>query len=975
MDEEQLVIEFVDEAREHLSDIEAQLLQIEALGADIDDCLVNTVFRAIHSIKGAAGFLGLQTINRLSHSLENVLGKFREHKIIPTPYNVDTLLKGADRLRSLIENVHESNLQDVNELVKAIDAVLEEEHKTKSTVDAKEADAVEAADQASQSDEAESTQEQSAGSTKKGRSRKSTTATKPRASRKKAQPAAKTAASEQTKESAQTGPQVAERAIKTVESTTTSIGEELANHDDSEDGPHDQAEQSQSDHAPSEAIETSVAASNDQAQDASSDNRQPGRPAAAKRTTPEASIRVGVRVLDRLMNLAGELVLSRNQLLRTIGNSRTRTAALDSIAAGLDQVTTELQETIMQTRMQPIGNVFGKFPRVIRDLSSQLGKQVRLEMEGNEVEVDKTIVEAIADPLTHLIRNSADHGVERPDVRRAAGKAEEGVVRLRASHQAGKVVIEISDDGAGMDPAILRQKAVDKGVITAEQAESMSNRESLNLIFAPGFSTAPAITDVSGRGVGMDVVRTNIEKLGGAVEIDSVFRKGTTIRITLPLTLAIVPSMIVSSAGHRYALPQANIVELVRADGQEKRIEWVSGAEVLRLRGNLIPLVRLRSILELNEIAEDDLAEKIEADQVVVIESGATRFALAVDQVLDSEEIVVKPLGRHLTNLSLLAGATILGDGRVAMILDAAGVASRAALSSESDEQEEATDADAAAEANSDYHRLVLLSVSEKDRFAVSMDVVSRIERVTEQQIDSVGGRKVLQYRGGTLPLIEIGEALNVAPHDLNGRLFVIVFQVFGREVGLVAPHLEDIRHCRVDIDGDVCNERGVAGVTVVDGKTTRLLDLYGLCEILRPEWFEEFKKRHPRDEKNRILVCEDSGFFRTFLVRTLREEGYEVFDAEDGELGWEVLNNEPHIDLVVTDVEMPRLDGFGLTERIRTDSRFRHLPVIALTSLADDASIARGHAAGVNEYQVKMNKPALLASLCKLLSKKAVAR
>jgi two-component system chemotaxis sensor kinase CheA len=667
------------------------------------------------------------------------------------------------------------------------------------------------------------------------------------------------------------------------------------------------------------------------------------------------------------MNLAGELVLSRNQLLRTIGNSRTRTAALDSIAAGLDQVTTELQETIMQTRMQPIGNVFGKFPRIIRDLSSQLGKQVRLEMEGNEVEVDKTIVEAIADPLTHLIRNSADHGIEKPEVRRAAGKADEGLVNLRASHQAGKVVIEIIDDGAGMDPATLRRKAVEKGVITAEQADSMSNRESLCLIFAPGFSTAAQITDVSGRGVGMDVVRTNIEKLGGSVEIDSVFRKGTTIRITLPLTLAIVPSMIVASAGHRYALPQTNIVELVRADGQEKRIEWVSGAEVLRLRGNLIPLVRLRNILDVNESSDAEAAE-VHTDQVVVIESGATRFALAVDQVLDSEEIVVKPLGRHLNHLALLAGATILGDGRVAMILDAAGVATQACLTSESDEADENTVNDANAEAADDYHRLVLLSHSANDRFAVSMDVVSRIERVRADQIDAVGGRRVLQYRGGTLPLIGIEEALNVGPAELGSRQFIIVFQVFGREIGLIAPQLEDIRHCRVDIDGDACNERGVAGVTVVDGRTTRLLDLYGLCEVLRPEWFEEFKKKRPIDDRNKVLVCEDSGFFRSFLIRTLREEGYEIFEAEDGEFGWEALQNNPGIDMVVTDVEMPRLDGFGLTERIRSDERFKKLPVIALTSLADDASIARGHSVGVNEYQVKMNKPALLGSISRLI-------
>ena len=755
-----------------------------------------------------------------------------------------------------------------------------------------------------------------------------------------------------------TGSEVADSAIETVETTSSTVNKEIG-------------------------------------EDKNGSAKQPNRAVAnRKAATPEGSIRVGVRVLDRLMNLAGELVLSRNQLMRTIVNSSGRTAALDSIAAGLDQVTTELQETIMQTRMQPIGNVFGKFPRVIRDLSNQLGKQVRLDMDGNEVEVDKTIVEAIADPLTHLIRNSVDHGVETPEVRRAAGKPEEGLVKLRASHQAGKVVIEIVDDGAGMDPAKLRQKALEKGIITAEKAESMSTRESLSLIFAPGFSTAAQVTDVSGRGVGMDVVRTNIEKLGGSVELDSTLGKGSSIRITLPLTLAIVPSMIVSSAGHRYALPQANILELVRADGNEKRIEWVSGAEVLRLRGNLIPLVRLSQILEVpvtlesqttaNEgeaEAENNAAdtaaqyavpsrgESSPTNQVVVIESGATRFALAVDQVLDSEEIVVKPLGRHLSQLGLLAGATILGDGRVAMILDASGVAARADLACENDEAEEQEVADLTSEAGSDEHRLVLLNVSEHDRFAVSMDLVSRIERVTRDQIEGVGSRKVLQYRGGTLSLIEIADCISVHEELDTDRLFVIVFQVFGREVGLIAPQLEDIRQCHIEVDGDSCDEVGVAGVTVVDDRTTRLLDLYGLCEHLRPEWFEELRKKSKPDHRNRVLVAEDSGFFRSFLVRTLEDEGYEVLQAEDGEEGWEMLDSNPDVDILVTDCEMPRLDGVAFTKRVRNDSRFNKLPVVMLTSLADDESIARGHAAGVNDYQVKMNKPALLASLANLLT------
>ena len=667
------------------------------------------------------------------------------------------------------------------------------------------------------------------------------------------------------------------------------------------------------------------------------------------------------------MNLAGELVLSRNQLLRAIDNRTNDESGLSPIAAELDQVTTELQEAIMQTRMQPIGNVFNKFPRVLRDLSAQLGKQVSLEMEGNEVEVDKTIVEAIADPLTHLIRNSVDHGVESPEVRLAAGKPIEGVVRLRAFHQAGKVVIEIVDDGAGMDPAKLRSKAIEKGVITLDQASRMSQRDSFSLIFAPGFSTAAAVTSVSGRGVGMDVVKTNIEKLGGSVEIESTLGKGSTVRILVPLTLAIVPSMIIASGRYRFALPHACIVELVRADGNEKRIERVSGVEVLRIRGQLLPLVRLRQLLNFSSTESDETTE----DQIVVVEANEIRFALAVDQVLDSEEIVVKPLGRHLNNLPLLAGATILGDGKVAMILDAVGISSRAKLSSSVDEIAVIAAAHERA-SQTENQRLLLLSLNKIDHFAVSMDIVNRIERIAISEIEYVGDQKVLKYGDVMLPLLEIPHVLKCSDPIEPDHVYAIVYSVYGREVGLLAPILRDIRESSSEVDTHNCPEKSVAGVTIIDERVTRVLDVYSLTEAIHPNWFEKYKELRPKVERNRVLVCEDSAFFRAFLRSTLKDHGYEVFDAADGEAGWELLCETPDIHLIVTDVEMPRLGGFGLTERIRSEPRFAALPVIALTSLADDESIRHGLAVGVNEYQVKMNKPVLLETVARLLTSRS---
>ncbi|TWU63294.1 chemotaxis protein CheW [Crateriforma conspicua] len=948
MNDGDLVAEFVEEAREHLGCVEMQLLQIEALGADINDDLVNTVFRSIHSVKGAAGFLGLNQINQVAHRLENVLGRVRDHQLVPDPFNVDVMLKAADRLSTMIEDIDQSNATDNAELCEKLDQLLADAP-TETPVEAEQQSAPD--EVVVQDDDAETEAEIQADVEAKPASGRRKSTRRKTSTRKKASPRKKAAG-----------------AAKADQAANESVDAD-ASKADTDEKDRDAAKGAET---MLETASTGVAAaaSAGSKRGAKAARGADGKPSGS--SSPEASIRVGVRVLDRLMNLAGELVLSRNQLLRVLAQQGTDTVALDSIASGLDQVTTELQETIMQTRMQPIGNVFNKFPRVVRDLASSLNKSIDLQMEGTEVETDKTIVEAIADPLTHLVRNSCDHGIETPEVREAAGKPSTGTVLLRAYHQAGKVMIEIRDDGAGMDPDVLRNKAVEKGVISADAASRMSDRDAVNLIFAPGFSTAGQVTDVSGRGVGMDVVRTNIENIGGNVEVESELGRGSVIRITLPLTLAIVPSMIVSLGERRYALPQTNIVELVQTDGKEKRIDHVGNAEVLHLRGALIPLVRLADILSLPpaENSEEPKSTVQQDDQIVVVESGRVRFALAVDRVLDSEEIVVKPLGRHLANLPLLAGSTILGDGRVAMILDAAGIAGSVQLSLDAESQDDRGDSQTDGESLIDKHRMVLLSVSQDDHFALPMDIVSRIERVAVTDIDNLGSQMVLKYRGGTLPLVTIDSVVSVTEVDQTDTVHVIVFKVYGHEAGLVAPHLNDICECSISLDSDRGREPGVAGITVIEEQSTRLLDLYGLTELARPEWFEG-NNELDADRPAELLVCEDSAFFRNFLVRFLEDEGHNVTSCEDGEEGWITLNENPQkYDLLVTDVEMPELDGIELTRRIRGSENLSHLPVIALTSLADEASTKRGFEAGVSDYQVKMNKPELKSSIQTQLSK-----
>lgn len=869
-DDPALLAEFVTESREHLADVEGQLLEIEANGANINVDLVNKVFRAIHSIKGAAGFMGLVRINELAHALENVLGKMRTEELTPNSQIVDVMLKAADALSGLINDIENSNTVDVSSHIALLNEIFEAEANSSST------------------------------------------------------------------------PPV--RDNRSIEESEVATAAPIA------------------------------AEKNELAQDSTG----PKEAAVAQRTpsTPqvESSIRVQVGVLDRLMNLAGELVLGRNQLLQTVNNADG--TSMQAVAARLDQVTSELQEAIMQTRMQPIGNVFNKFPRVVRDLSAKLGKQCNVVMEGGEVEVDKTIIEAIGDPLTHMVRNSVDHGVEMPEKRMASQKEPTGTITLRAYHQAGKVRIDICDDGGGIDTNRLKDKAVSKGIISAERASQMSERDAVWLIFHPGFSTAEKVSDVSGRGVGMDVVRTNIEKIGGSVDIESTLGKGTSVQITLPLTLAIIPSMLIRSCNRRFAIPQVNIVELVRVRASEssQRISRVKGARVLRLRGSLLPLVDLDQALNFDQSSEPD--DTVGARQIVVVESGQFRYGLIVDEIDDSEEIVVKPLGRHLKSCACLAGATILGDGHVAPILDVSGIAAKTDLRSHEQDDDKNNNFDDASQ-SSERQSLLMFTNAPDEKFAIPMTLISRIERIRAEQVDTVGGQQLLQYRGTSLPLLTLEEHIQAKSRPQMDYVHVVVFQIHGREVGLIAAELNDIREVAAEIDGNTFREPGVAGSIVVDETTIRIVDLYELAFSAHPKWFSD-KPKVTVDEESpfQILLAEDSSFFRKQAKDYLESEGFSIVEAEDGAKAWDLLDSgEYEIDLIITDIEMPFMNGFELTRAIKSNADTCHLPVIALTSLASDEDQRRGAEAGVDDYQIKMDRERVMSAVWRLLSPKKSGR
>ena len=551
------------------------------------------------------------------------------------------------------------------------------------------------------------------------------------------------------------------------------------------------------------------------------------------RSMADTNIRVDVKLLDQLMNLVGELVLARNQILQF--SSKDQDAGFLATTQHLNLVTTELQEGVMKTRMQPIGNVWSKFPRVVRDLATSCGKKIRLEMEGKETELDKTLIEAIKDPLTHIIRNSADHGIESPEDRKAAGKPEEGLLRLRAFHEGGQVNIEIIDDGKGINPEKIKQKALEKQLITPDQASRMSDHDLVNLVFAAGFSTAEKVTHVSGRGVGMDVVKTNIEKIGGTVDIQSTYGEGTTLKIKIPLTLAIIPALTVMTGGDRYAIPQVNLLELVLLEGDQikKNVEFIQGAPVYRLRGQLLPLIYLSEELKVKKKDDNDKVN------IVVLQADERQFGLVVEGVRDTEEIVVKPLSQQLKGIPAFSGATIMGDGKVALILDVMGLAQSARVVTQTRQRARLESSEKGDGKETDKQTLLLFGIGEKGRMAIPLSMVARLEEFKQADIEKSGAQDVVQYRGEIMPLIYLSKIFNGdTSYTERETLQAVVYTKNGRSVALVADKILDIVEESITIKR-ASNRKGTLGTMVVQNLVTDLLDAESIVREHDPTFFD----------------------------------------------------------------------------------------------------------------------------------------
>lgn len=775
----EIVREFLIESFENLDKLDRDFVELEADPTNPD--LLGSVFRTLHTIKGTAGFFGFHKLERLAHVGENLLDSMRDGSRLLDEESATVLLEMVDGIRALLEQIEAASDEgdlDFEDLAVRLTQLNEGPAESATTEDS----AVE-----------------------------ETTA----------------AAAEPQQEQAQP------------------VEMEMENSQESEGDP----------------------AAEPEAREPSADEAGAQKSSGARVT--DNSLRVDVSLLDRLMNMVGELVLARNQILQNCTEDADN--AMHAASQRLNLITTELQEGVMKTRMQPIGNLWSKFPRIVRDVARECGKKAALEMEGRETELDKTIVEAIKDPLTHMVRNSVDHGVEAPEDRIAAGKPEEGLLTMRAFHEGGQVVIEIADDGAGIDVERIRDKALSRGFLTPNQLAQMSEREILNLVFEPGLSTAEQVTNVSGRGVGMDVVRTKLEKIGGSVELQSERGRGTTVRVKIPLTLAIVPALMITDGGERFAIPQVSLLELVRLEGDAATtgIEYIQGTAVYRLRGKLLPLVflneQLKTVCEAS--AEDGAADSAgtgEADEgdaaeiestaqdaqgeaspeedepalnVVVLQADEEHFGLVVDEINDTEEIVVKPLGKQSKNIQAYAGATIRGDGRVSLILDVLGIARMGGVVSEIGANRSLTDDKAASGAldGDENQTLLLVHRGEEERIAIPLSSVDRLEEIAPASIERSAGGYVVQYRGEILPLISLtyGTDLTRARESEN-PLQVVVYSHDNVRVGIIVDKVLDIVR-QGSLTRHTAPREGIVGTAIIQDQVTDVVDMQLLLNDIAP--------------------------------------------------------------------------------------------------------------------------------------------
>ncbi len=999
-----LLREFLTETAESIAVLDVELVKLEQNPNDPE--LLHNIFRLVHTIKGTCGFLGLPRLETVAHASENVLGKIRDGEMSASPKAIGLVLKALDRIKTLLGELERTEAEPAgadSDLVEQLNALAE-------AGDSEDAVAAPATEPVATAAPAEADPAPAPVKVKA----KAAPAAPPKAAA--GMNGAKAPVADATLYERFGGESMIDAMVDgafqsvTADPSVKSMLERvdmdvlqghLRDFLAKAMGGINRCKQGQLKRAFQSAIERGFGPPQFQAlmghveatmkllevpadvqaevaktfglvRDEVLSGAKATAPAAQAAAVPangpaakeggvaDQSIRVNVDVLENLMTMVSELVLTRNQLLQIL---RSQT---DSQFAGplqrLSQVTSELQEGVMKTRMQPIRNAWAKLPRIIRDLSHELGRKIDLQMQGQETELDRQVLELIRDPLTHLVRNAADHGIEKPEDRRAAGKPEAGTIRLNAYQQGGHILIEISDDGRGVNTARIKQKAVGNGLATEAELEQMSEQEVHQFIFRAGFSTAQQVTSVSGRGVGLDVVRTNIEKIGGTVELRSREGKGTTFVIKIPLTLAIVSALIVECGGERFAIPQMSVLELVRASANsEHTIEQINDALVMRLRDRLLPLVSLRDLLKLG--ASEGSAAK--DAYIAVTQVGKFIFGIIVDRVFDTEEIVVKPVVPILRNIPMFSGNTILGDGTVIMILDPNGIAQAA-----SGERGAAEAGEVAAHGEREIgeeERVAILTFRAGNRGpkAVPLALIARLEEFDADKIEAVAGRSVVQYRGSLMPLVPIDPSCKPVE---RGRQPVLVFADGERSMGLMVDEIIDVVEDVLKIELTV-DQPGVVGTAIVAGRATEVIDATHYLTQAFGDWFNRGNALLEGNRQHRLLLVEDSAFFRHLITPVLSVAGYDVTAVDSAQKALALCEKGVDVDVIVSDIEMPGMNGFDFAAAVRSSKRWSKLPILALTSSTSPQQIERGRAVGFDDYVAKSDREALLTSLAQTLA------
>ena len=1032
-----LLSEFLTETSENLGFLDVELVKLEQ-NPNNPELLAN-IFRLVHTIKGTCGFLGLPRLESVAHASENILGKFRDGKIEVTPAAVTIILESLDCIKDLLGVLEETEAEPegndnaliarLNEMAESGDSAPEPKPEAKPVAAEPEKDAAPApAPKGSRPGEASEEELEAAFLAAKG----------PEDMEKSQPPQPNSTDTDESLFDRVGGDAALEAAVDLFykkiladdsvcdffegvdmdaqrdkqrsfikfalgaapEYTGKSLAEAHAAlvdkglndaHFDAVAG-HLQdtlKELEVSDDLVEEVISVIAGTREDVLtgpahtetpvggeKDAEADAMTQEKSTAKESVVASQSIRVTVDLLENLMNMVSELVLTRNQLMQMVRGQRDSEFTVP--LQRLSHVTTDLQEGVMQTRMQPIGNAWAKLPRIVRDLAIELDKKIELEMRGADTELDRQVLELIKDPLTHMVRNSGDHGIESPAERAAAGKPETGKIILNAFHEGGHIIVEISDDGAGLPIKKLGAKAVASGLTTEAQLESMSDQQILQFIFKPGFSTAEKVTSVSGRGVGMDVVRTNVDKIGGTIDVKSQEGKGTTITVKIPLTLAIVSALIVACAGERFAIPQLSVVELVGVSGETaNKIETINKTPVLRLRNRLLPLVNLREVLGL-EVEETDqpdaddqtsnLAHEADVSNsfIIVTQVGNYTFGIVVDKVFDTEEIVVKPVAPILREISVFSGNTILDDGSVIMILDPNGIAKTTGELSmpEKDAREKSATQETW---NEEQVALLVFRAGGKEPKAVPLALIARLEELDIETIEVSDGEMVVQYRGSLMPLVKLNTDYEA---KTEGRQPVLVFSNHERTMGLIVDEIIDIVEEQLNIEL-ASSTPGLIGTAVVAGRATEVIDASHYLDKAFGDWFKANSSGAygANGGRQRVLLVDDSAFFRNLLSPVLATAGYEVTTAEDAQTALRMREAGHGFDIIVSDIEMPGMSGFEFAEEVKGDKRWKQTPLVALSSHHTTEDVDRGRAAGFSDYVAKLDRSALLQSISQTLS------